>query len=227
MKKEVYYRLLQLSPILFLFSLTGFFILSDKLKWFLLFLLFFSFNFSYKLLQRKVRKRWLSEKLFFTVEILLLLIILFLARRIQLFEKMFTGNLLYGTIFCTLAVLMVTAGRKLFFQKIKQKHYLAQNISKKAMLFELLAVTSEEIWFRGAILYLLLNNFTLSFAVLISSALFSLAHVHKGRIIILWCFINGIIFSFSVAIFGNILSSIWGHFLLNILNKYHWSFKKF
>ncbi len=226
MRKKIHYGLLRLGPILFLLSLVGFFTLPDKLKWFMLFLLFFSFNFSYKLIQKKIRKKWFSEKLFFVTEILLLLIIMFLTKHFYLFKKMLAGNLLYGTTFCTLAVLIVTFGRKLLFQKIKQKRHLAQNISKKAVLCDLLAVIGEEILFRGAILYLLLNNFTPPSAVLISSALFSLAHVHKGRIIILWCFINGIIFSFSVVTFGNILSVIWGHFLLNILNKYHWSFKK-
>ncbi len=81
----------------------------------------------------------------------------------------------------------------------------------------MLAGANEELWFRGAILFGLIQ-FQPLVAVLVSSVLFSATHFKSGSFMMVWSLLLGLSFGVPVALSGSLLGAIVGHAIFNLVS---------
>lgn len=210
--------------VLLIASFIAFYQSQDWLKWTALFLAVFSWRYLYRGFSGRTQKKWLAGDLFSVSSLTLLFLMLYSTGLHILLADLFSGNLPASIVFCSALVLAVSAARLFLFPQAMPRHRLQKGELPRAVFSNALGAINEETWFRGAILFFLLVAFDAFTAIIICALLFSLMHLENRKILI-WSFSNGLIFSTALVLFGNIAGPIWGHFLLNILNRYSNPFK--
>jgi len=210
--------------VLLVISLIAFYLSQDWLKWAGLFLAVFSWRYLYKGFSEGMRNKKFAWDLFSLSGLALLSLMLYSAGKHPSLPDLLSGNLVAGIVFCTFFVLAVSAARLFLFPKAMPRHSLEKRKLPHAVISNALGATNEEFWFRWAVLFFLLAAFDAIVAVIACALLFSLMHL-DNRKMLGWSFFNGLVFSTAMVLFGSILGPIWGHFLLNMLNRYSWPFK--
>jgi len=127
----------------------------------------------------------------------------------------FSQSLFFSVSF---SVLLVAAYIALYFflNKCLPNFSMQGSLSLKKILWELPRVASEEAWFRGVILFLLLSSTTLLWAIVLSSALFASAHFKGNWISRAWALAMAVGFGTITAFTGSLAGPIIGHAVFNL-----------
>jgi|GEM_PF-3563249 len=209
--------------VLLIVSFVAFCTAVNPLKWLALFLTIFSWSNLYKEIANGKRNRPI-EYFFSFSSLILLLFVLYVSRQNAVLAEIFVGDIFGSVSFCALLVFFLSIVKTIWFPYAMPKQRLQKKELPHAILSNALIAVNEELWFRGAILFFLLPSQGAFFSIFSCAFLFSLMHLRNQKIFI-WSFCNGLILSIAMVLFRNIFGPILGHFLLNMLNRYHFSLR--